>query len=163
MMYNPSWGGIRPPRPPGPGALAPGGYFLCENLSSKNVFAGYLGWFNGNPTTLNPLSDREEARKIIEDGNKTLKLDIEKKKLKFNSEIEKENAGIGFTYDSAKNVFTPPQPYPSWTLEESTSEWKPPIAEPDPNPDADGRWLEWNEELYQSDNTKGWEYLELSE
>ena len=79
------------------------------------------------------------------------------------SEIEKENAGIGFTYDSAKNVFTPPQPYPSWTLEESTSEWKPPIAEPDPNPDADGRWLEWNEELYQSDNTKGWEYLELSE
>ena len=82
---------------------------------------------------------------------------------KVDSEIEKENAGIGFTYDSAKNVFTPPQPYPSWTLEESTSEWKPPIAEPDPNPDADGRWLEWNEELYQSDNTKGWEYLELSE
>ena len=37
---------------------------------------------------------KKEARKIIEDGNKTLKLDIEKKKLKFNSEIEKEMAAV---------------------------------------------------------------------
>jgi alkyl sulfatase BDS1-like metallo-beta-lactamase superfamily hydrolase len=33
--------------------------------SSRNVFSGYLGWFDGNPSTLNPLSKPEEAANII--------------------------------------------------------------------------------------------------
>jgi alkyl sulfatase BDS1-like metallo-beta-lactamase superfamily hydrolase len=33
--------------------------------SSKNVFTGYLGWFDGNPSTLNPVSEVEEAERII--------------------------------------------------------------------------------------------------
>ncbi len=33
--------------------------------SSKNVFTGYLGWFDGNPSTLNPVSEAEEAERII--------------------------------------------------------------------------------------------------
>ena len=40
-------------------------FYGTPQWSSKNVFTGYLGWFDGNPTTLNPLTDKEEAKKII--------------------------------------------------------------------------------------------------
>ena len=33
--------------------------------SAKNVFSGYLGWFDGNPSSLKPLPKREEASNII--------------------------------------------------------------------------------------------------
>ena len=34
--------------------------------SAKNVFSGYLGWFDGNPSTLKPLPLKDEAEKIIQ-------------------------------------------------------------------------------------------------
>ena len=34
--------------------------------SARNVFSGYLGWFDGNPSNLNPIPPGEEAYKIIE-------------------------------------------------------------------------------------------------
>lgn len=37
---------------------------------------------------------------------------------------------VGFTYDSSLQVFYPPQPYPSFTLDKDTQMWDPPIAEP---------------------------------
>ena len=61
-------------------------------------------------------------------------------------------AGIGMTYDEAKDAFIDPQPFPSWTLNEDTCLWVAPIAEPD-----DGKHYIWNEALYQSDNSLGWE------
>lgn len=48
-------------------------------------------------------------------------------------------AGIGFIYDEDNDVFHPPQPYPSWTLDTSTWTWKAPIEMP-----AVGLY-EWNE------------------
>ena len=33
--------------------------------SAKNVFSGYLGWFDGNPSSLKPLPKKEEASTII--------------------------------------------------------------------------------------------------
>ena len=33
--------------------------------SAKNVFSGYLGWFDGNPSSLKPLPKKEEATNII--------------------------------------------------------------------------------------------------
>ena len=33
--------------------------------SAKNVFSGYLGWFDGNPSTLKPLPKKEEAENFI--------------------------------------------------------------------------------------------------
>ena len=49
-------------------------------------------------------------------------------------------AGIGYTYDADADVFIPPQPYPSWTLDESWN-WQPPI----PYPDDDGMYA-WDED-----------------
>lgn len=50
-------------------------------------------------------------------------------------------AGIGFTYDEDRDAFIPPQPYPSWTLDEATLAWEPPVPEP-----ADGHPQRWDEE-----------------
>ena len=41
-------------------------------------------------------------------------------------------ACIGFTWDAANEIFWPPQPYPSWTKNNTTARWDPPVAEPEP-------------------------------
>ena len=65
---------------------------------------------------------------------------------KMDGSIRKNYAGIGFSYDSTRNAFIPPQPYPSWTLNESTCRWECPVAYPD-----DGKMYTWNE------TTKAWD------
>jgi hypothetical protein len=55
--------------------------------------------------------------------------------------LRKNYAGIGFTYDSIKDAFIPPKPYPSWILNEDTCLWEGPIPYPD-----DGVQYVWNEE-----------------
>ena len=60
-------------------------------------------------------------------------------------------AGIGYTYDTNNDVFYLPQPYESWTLDETTWQWICPLT----YPDDDNVYL-WDENVYQADNTKGW-------
>ena len=60
--------------------------------------------------------------------------------------IRKNYAGIGFSYDSTRDAFIPPQPYPSWTLNEDTCLWEAPVACPD-----DGNMYIWNETDQQWD------------
>lgn len=50
-------------------------------------------------------------------------------------------AGIGFRYDETLDAFIPPQPFPSWTLNESTFRWKAPVPYPD-----DGNFYDWDED-----------------
>jgi len=68
-------------------------------------------------------------------------------------------AGIGHIYDAVRDAFYTTSPHPSWILNETTLLWDPPIGWEKPtdvvNTDRFNRW-EWDEELYQSDNTKGW-------
>ena len=72
--------------------------------------------------------------------------------------LRKNYAGIGYTYDKTKDAFIPTQQFSSWTLNNTTCLWEPPISKP-----SDGKPYLWNESLYQSDNTKGWvEYTEIS-
>jgi len=52
----------------------------------------------------------------------------------------KNYAGVGYSYDADKDAFIPPQPYPSWTLNETSCLWEPPVAQPD-----DDNRYEWNE------------------
>lgn len=49
-------------------------------------------------------------------------------------------AGIGFTYDAQNDVFYAPQPYPSWTLNQSTWLWEAPTPYP-----QDGKFYRWDE------------------
>jgi hypothetical protein len=55
--------------------------------------------------------------------------------------FRKNYAGIGYYYDSIRDAFIPPKPYPSWILNEQTCLWESPI--PYPN---DGNTYQWNEE-----------------
>jgi hypothetical protein len=53
-------------------------------------------------------------------------------------------AGIGFTYDETLNAFIPPQPYPSWVLNEETFLWEAPTPYP-----SDGKDYIWDEQSGQ--------------
>lgn len=48
----------------------------------------------------------------------------------YNGTIRKNYAGIGYTYDHARDAFIPPQPSPSWTLNETTCVWEAPVVQP---------------------------------
>jgi hypothetical protein len=48
----------------------------------------------------------------------------------YNVTFRKNYAGVGYTYDSQRNAFIPPQPFPSWTLVEATCQWAAPVAMP---------------------------------
>jgi len=48
----------------------------------------------------------------------------------YNANIRKNYAGQGFTYDSQRNAFIPPKPFPSWALNEDTCQWNSPVPYP---------------------------------
>ena len=54
--------------------------------------------------------------------------------------MRKNYAGIGFTYDRTRDAFIPPQPFASWTLNDSTCLWNAPVAMP-----TDGKVYNWDE------------------
>lgn len=58
----------------------------------------------------------------------------------YNGNMRARYAGIGFTYDAGRNVFLTPKPYPSWVLDEVTTEWVAPVPRPE-----GGRW-QWDED-----------------
>lgn len=50
-------------------------------------------------------------------------------------------AGIGYSYDSVRDAFIPPKPFPSWVLDETTCLWNAPVAMP-----TDGSMYTWSED-----------------
>jgi len=67
------------------------------------------------------------------------------KQTSFNGNFRKNYAGKGGTYDSARDAFLKPQPFPSWILDEDTCIWEPPTAEP-ADAGVDGKLYAWNED-----------------
>jgi hypothetical protein len=61
------------------------------------------------------------------------------KQTSYNGNMRKNYAGVGYTYREDIDAFVPPQPYPSWTLDEN-AQWQPPV--PYPN---DGSLYVWDE------------------
>jgi hypothetical protein len=54
--------------------------------------------------------------------------------------LRKNYAGIGYTYDPARDAFIPPKPFPSWVLNEETCWWECPTPYP-----QDGKAYIWEE------------------
>ena len=71
------------------------------------------------------------------------------KQTSYNGNLRKNFAGVGYSYDSSKNAFIAPQPYSSWTLNETSCQWEPPVSYP-----TDGNRYTWNEE------TTSWDVIE---
>ena len=70
----------------------------------------------------------------------------------YNNNIRKNYANIGYTYDLARDAFIEPQPYASWTLNETTCRWEPPTPYPD-----DDNFYQWDE------STTTWVKVEVPE
>jgi hypothetical protein len=64
--------------------------------------------------------------------------------------LRKNYAGIGYTYDIQRDAFIPPQPFPSWILNEETCLWDSPTPRP-----TDGSPYKWNE------TTQSWDVGDL--
>ena len=58
-------------------------------------------------------------------------------------------AGIGYTYDPVNDVFYAPQPFASWTLNQTTWLWEAPTPYP-----LDGKVYDWDE------TTTSWKEIE---
>ena len=54
--------------------------------------------------------------------------------------LRKNYAGIGYTFDEQRDAFIPPQPYPSWVINDDTCLWQPPTPYP-----TDGDMYQWDE------------------
>lgn len=62
--------------------------------------------------------------------------------------LRKNFAGIGYTYDRQRDAFIPPQPFPSWLLNDDSCLWEPPVPCP-----TDGGMYAWNE------STQSWDAI----
>lgn len=72
------------------------------------------------------------------------------KQTSYNGTIRKNYAGIGYTYDASRDAFIAPQPWGSWTLNETTCQWEAPVAYP-----TDGKiygWFEPNQQWIELTN-----------
>ena len=68
--------------------------------------------------------------------------------------------GVGWYYNSTHNIFHEPRPKDkngnpcaSWTLNNTTGKYEPPITRP---AGSVGSYSIWDETVYNGDNTKGW-------
>jgi hypothetical protein len=64
------------------------------------------------------------------------------KQTSYNANFRKNYAGIGYYYDSIRDAFIPPKPFPSWILNEDTCLWDSPVSYPN-----DGKMYTWNEDI----------------
>lgn len=104
--------------------------------------------------------DNEVIRVLVvaddkEDGQKFLAEDLGLggtwKKTSYNTQggvhtlggtpYRKNFAGIGYTFDAAKDAFIPPKPFASWTLNATSCLWEAPT----PMPVVEGKFYEWDE------------------
>ena len=59
----------------------------------------------------------------------------------YNGNFRKRYAGRGMKYDVERDAFIPPQPFPSWLLNEESLSWEAPFPMPD-----DDKIYKWDEE-----------------
>jgi len=64
------------------------------------------------------------------------------KQTSYNGKMRKNYAGIGYTFDAARDAFIAPSPFSSWVLNEQSCQWEAPVPMP-----TDGKRYAWNEEL----------------
>ena len=68
--------------------------------------------------------------------------------------FRKNFPGIGMIYNEDIDAFINPQPYPSWTLDATTGDWKSPVAHPNDSANEDtydSMGFIWNE------STRAWD------
>jgi hypothetical protein len=67
-----------------------------------------------------------------------------------NTPLRKNYAGLGYTYDTARDAFIAPQPYPSWVLNETSCIYEAPVPCP-----TDDLMYSWDEDTTSWVETTG--------
>lgn len=63
-------------------------------------------------------------------------------------------AGKGYIYLPEQDIFVPPSPWPSWTLNRSAGKWVAPSPEPEHNEEREStRWSEDEQKWYVEEDT----------
>lgn len=61
--------------------------------------------------------------------------------------LRKNYASIGYFYDKQKDAFIPPQPFPSWVLNEDSCQWESPVPYPtDVGTQENPKFYSWDED-----------------
>lgn len=106
-----------------------------NGVEQESLGVAYLteihGWPHWKQTSYNT-----KRGKYWEDNLQTVASDQSKA-------FRKNFASIGGKYDSTKDAFIPEQPFNSWTLDETTCTWVPPITEP--IAEDESKRIYWNE------------------
>jgi hypothetical protein len=84
------------------------------------------GWIQTSYNTRGGVHYNSETNEPSEDQSRALR---------------KNYAGVGYTYDSERDAFIPPQPYASWVLDAVTCLWTAPVVMP-----MDDKQYNWDEE-----------------
>jgi len=92
----------------------------------------------------------EDQERPDEDGNIVI-VPIEVSYADGGEGLRKNYAGAGDTYDEERDAFIPPQPYPSWTLNEDTCLWDSPVPYPE---EGVHEWDEENQEWVELEDMK---------
>jgi hypothetical protein len=129
-------------------------------LDENNVVKRVVVVGNDIPTSNGPLGEND----MHVDGEKWCQNFFKGgtwKQTSYNANFRKHYGGLGFTYDSEKDIFISPQPYSSWTLN-ANNDWQAPLTKPSIVDDGQDPivWeylISWNEEKYQANNNTGWE------
>ena len=72
------------------------------------------------------------------------------KQTSYNGKFRKHFASTGYIYNDKLDAFIPPQPFKSWSLNEETCLWEPPVVMP-----TEGGPYQWNEDILN------WEKIKL--
>ncbi len=71
----------------------------------------------------------------------------------YNENKRKMFAGKGYRYLPEQDIFVPPSPFPSWTLNRSAGKWEAPTPEPEHNEEREStRWSEDDQKWYVEEN-----------
>ena len=95
----------------------------------------YYGGVRGSVCRQTSYNTQGGIHYTTDDEGNRVPSDDQSKAFRFNY------AGIGFTYDEARDAFIPPKPYESWVLDEGTCLWVAPVPMPE-----DGADYVWDEE-----------------
>ena len=86
--------------------------------------------FDNNDIDANGGDQSEQAAEYIKSSFGTSKDGVKWVQTSYNDNFRKQYAGMGFTYNPTADVFIAPQPYPSWSLNETTWDWDAPVIYP---------------------------------
>ena len=76
----------------------------------RSIFSGYIGWFNGNVTTLHPLTSEEKAKKMIDLAQKqtdlytAAELALENREYQWSMELADSLIALDQNDQKAKNI-----------------------------------------------------------